>query len=196
MSKSPISPEFKIQVCQEYLSRAGSYRFIAEEYGISSHSVERWVAKYRAYGPLCFSRSPGNAQYPKEFKEQCVKAVLYGQESVNDIVVKYNISFESVLRRWLMRYNANIGLKDYDSKWEVYMAEAKRKATLNERKKITEYCIADYKDYKGIAALFGASYSQVYSWIQKYEKQGEGGLTDKRGHHKSDEEVDELAHLR
>ena len=32
--------------------------------------------------------------------------------------------------------------------------------------------------------------------MQKYEKQGDAGLTDKRGHHKSDEEVDELERLR
>ena len=44
--------------------------------------------------------------------------------------------------------------------------------------------------------MFGVSYSQVYSWVQKYEQQGEDGLTDKRGRHKTDEEVDELERLR
>ena len=76
------------------------------------------------------------------------------------------------------------------------MAEARRKTTLSERKEITEYCISHHKDYKGTAALFDVSYSQVYSWVQKYEKQGEAGLSDRRGHHKSDEEVGELERLR
>lgn len=40
------------------------------------------------------------------------------------------------------------------------------------------------------------SYSQVYSWVRKYDITGEDGLSDKRGHHKTDDEVDELERLR
>ena len=76
------------------------------------------------------------------------------------------------------------------------MANARRKTTLEERKEITEYCIAHGKDYKGTAALYDVSYSQVYSWVKKYLSDGEEGLSDKRGRHKSDEEVDELERLR
>lgn len=76
------------------------------------------------------------------------------------------------------------------------MAEARRKTTLEERKEITEYCIAHGKDYKGTAALYGVSYSQVYNWVKKYHAEGENGLTDRRGHHKADDEVDELERLR
>lgn len=39
-------------------------------------------------------------------------------------------------------------------------------------------------------------YSQVYSWVKKYDADGEEGLLDKRGHHKRDGEVDELERLR
>lgn len=196
MSKSPTTPEFKIELCEKYLSGEGSYRALAAAYGVNHEALRRWVEKYKEHGASCFFRSPGNFRYSKEFKKQCVEAVLNGQGSITDIVTKYNISHNSVLTHWVMQYNANIELKDYDPKREVYMAEAKRKTTLSERKEITEYCMEHNKDYKGTAALFDVSYSQVYSWVQKYEKQGEGGLTDKRGHHKSDEEVDELERLR
>ena len=196
MSKSPTTSEFKIQLCEKYLTGEGSYQSLASEHGIAARTLRKWVAKYREHGPACFNRSPGNARYTKEFKEQCVNAVLSGLGSVNEIVAKYNISDDSVLRNWIMQYNANMELKDYDPKREVYMAEAKRKTTLSERKEITEYCIEHNKDYKGTAALYDVSYSQVYSWVQKYEKQGEDGLTDKRGHHKNDEEVDEMERLR
>ena len=196
MSKSPTTPEFKIRLCQRYLAGEGSYRSLAAEHGMNASTLIRWVAKYLVHGPSCFYRTPGNARYTKEFKEQCVRAVLSGQGSVDDIVAKYNISQECVLRQWIMMYNANMELKDYDPKREVYMAEARRKTTLSERKEITEYCISHHKDYKGTAALFDVSYSQVYSWVQKYEKQGEAGLSDRRGHHKSDEEVGELERLR
>ena len=73
------------------------------------------------------------------------------------------------------------------------MAEARRKTTLAERKEIVEYCITHNRDYKGTASLYDVSYSQVYSWVRKYDAVGEDGLSDKRGHHKTDDEVDELA---
>ena len=59
-----------------------------------------------------------------------------------------------------------------------------------------KYCISHGKDYKGTAALYEVSYSQVYSWVQKYLADGEAGLLDKRGQHKTDDEVDELERLR
>ena len=155
-----------------------------------------WARKYQEHGPSCFARSSGNAQYSREFKIQCVKFVLTGKGTVDDAVAKFNISSSAPLRNWIKKYNANMELKDYDPKREVYMAEAKRKTTLSERTEITEYCIEHDKDYKGTAALYDVSYSQVYSWVQKYEKKGADGLTDKRGHHKSGEEVDELERLR
>lgn len=126
----------------------------------------------------------------------CVEAVLKGEGSVDDIVAKYNISDRCVLRSWIMKYNANMELKDYEPKREVYMAEARRKTTLEERKKIVEYCIAHGNDYKGAASQYDVSYSQVYSWVKKYRESGEEGLEDRRGHHKSDDEVDELERLR
>lgn len=76
------------------------------------------------------------------------------------------------------------------------MAEAKRKTTPEERKEIVEYCISHGKDYKNTAALFDVSYSQVYTWVRKYTTDGDAGLADRRGHHKTDKEVDELERLR
>ena len=76
------------------------------------------------------------------------------------------------------------------------MAESRRKTTIEERKEIVEYCISHNRDYKGTASTYDVSYSQVYSWVKKYDSCGEDGLTDRRGHHKSDEEVDELERLR
>ena len=76
------------------------------------------------------------------------------------------------------------------------MAEERRKTTIEERKEIVEYCLSHDRDYKGTASLYGVSYSQVYSWVRKYDATGEEGLSDKRGRHKTDDEVDELERLR
>jgi transposase len=76
------------------------------------------------------------------------------------------------------------------------MAEARRKTTIEERKEIVDYCVNHNRDYKGTASIYDVSYSQIYSWVRKYDMQGEDGLTDKRGRHKTDDEVDELERLR
>lgn len=76
------------------------------------------------------------------------------------------------------------------------MAEAKRKTTIDERKEIVEYCINHNRNFKDTAAKFDVSYSQVYSWVKKYDIHGEEALSDKRGHHKTDDEIDELERLR
>ena len=76
------------------------------------------------------------------------------------------------------------------------MAEARRKTTLEERKEIVDYCINHNRNYKNTAAKFDVSYSQVYSWVKKYDTDGADGLTDRRGCHKTDVEVDELERLK
>ena len=76
------------------------------------------------------------------------------------------------------------------------MTEARRKTTIEERKEIVEYCLSHNRDYKGTASLYDVSYSQVYSWVRKYDAAGDHGLSDKRGRHKTDDEVDELERLR
>ncbi len=196
MTKAKYPPELKIKIVKAYLSGEGSYESLATEYGVGCTSVRRWVTSYVAQGETTFFPGCGNSTYTSAFKLECVEAVLRGEGSVNEIVAKNNISHESVLRRWIKRYNAKKELKDYDPKREVYMAGARRKTTQKERKEITEYCIAHGKDYKSTAALYDVSYSQVYTWVKKYLENGEEALADHRGHHKSDDEVDEMERLR
>ena len=196
MAKSKTSPEFKIMLCQKYLQGEGSSISLAKDYGIGHSSLQVWIKKYREHGERCFYSKPGNKHYRKEFKIKCVEKVLLKGYSVDDIVAKYNISSGQVLRSWILKYNANMELKDYDPKREVYMAEARRKTTLEERREIVEYCIAHGNDYTHTAAYFDVSYAQVYSWVRKYQVQGEEGLVDKRGHRKTDDEVSDLERLR
>ena len=196
MSKSPHTPEFCAKISQEYLDGIGSYNYLANKYNIGSTTLKGWVSKYRMYGIAAFNTGVGNASYSADFKKMCVKAVLDGEGSVDDIVVKYNISSRRLLRSWISRYNANRELKDYIPKREIYMAEARRKTTIDERKEIVKYCIEHNRDYKGTACLYDISYNQIYSWVKKYDSFGEEGLTDKRGRHKTDDEVDELERLR
>lgn len=195
MSKSKHTAERKIEIVKKYLAGEGSYATIAAMHSIGKKTLKDWVYRYREQGETGFWRGTGNNHYSKAFKTKCVEAVLRGDGSVDDIVAKYNISDRRVLRRWIIKYNANIELKDYEPNREVYMAEARRKTTLEERKEIVDHCISHNNDYKGTASRYDVSYSQVYSWVKKYRKDGEPGLEDRRGHRKGDNEVDELERL-
>lgn len=143
-----------------------------------------------------FFKTSENNSYSSIFKKACVEAVLSGDGSVDDIVAKYKISSRAVLQRWIKKYNANREIKDYCPKSEVYMAEARRKTTIEERKEIVEYCISHNRNYKESAAKYDVSYSQVYDWVRKFNEKGDEGLIDKRGIHKTDDELDELERLR
>ena len=76
------------------------------------------------------------------------------------------------------------------------MAEARRKTTLEERKEIVEHCISHDRDYKETASLYDVSYSQVYSWVKKYGKDGVEGLRDGRGRNKPEEGLSEVERLK
>lgn len=203
MSKPKFTPEIKTQACEDFLSGKYTSLQVCEKYGItyneknsSSTSLSKWVARYRAMGPDAFAHSLHNKSYSSELKTQAVEEYITGKSTILEITIKYDISDTEVLRRWILKYNANKELKDYYPKREVYMADARRKTTNEERKEIVEYCLAHNRDYKSTASLFDVSYSQVYSWVKKYDVTGEDGLTDKRGCHKIDDEVDELERLR
>lgn len=190
-----LTPYEKEQACLNYINGNRSRAEICNNLHISTRTIQDWAAIYQKYGILGFKKKTKNRSYSKEFKIELVKKCISGEASSVDLGHQYDIS-SGLLRKWIRMYNANIELKDYNPKREVYMAKARRKTTIDERKQIVSYCIEHNHNYKETAALYDVSYSQVYSWVKKYDKYGEEGLIDKRGHHKADDEVDELERLR
>ena len=174
-----FTPYEKEQACLDYINGNRSRSEICNCLHISTRTIQDWAAIYKKYGILGFTKKTKNRSYSKEFKMELVEKCISGEASSIDL-----------------GHNANIELKDYNPKREVYMAKARRKTTIDERKEIVNYCIEHNRNYKETASLYDVSYSQVYSWVKKYDSDGEEGLVDKRGHHKLDDEVDELERLR
>lgn len=193
--KFRFTPDEKEKAVVDYIEGNKSRAQICEELCISTRTIQDWAAIYNKHGIIGFTRKTKNNSYSKEFKTKVVEEYIRGEGSSIDLGIKYDIS-SSLVRRWTKMYNSDIELKDYDPKQEVYMAKARRKTTLEERKEIVGYCINNNRDYKNTAAKFDVSYSQVYSWVKKYDAYGESGLTDRRGQRKTDDEVDELERLR
>ena len=192
--KAKYTADQKAQACIDYLSGKKSALKIARDLGMGKQGdirIWEWSKKYQAYGPSVFEETHRNKSYTKEFKEKVVKEYLSGKGSITDLAVEYAIPSTETLRQWISRYNDHIELKDYDPKSEVYMAE-RRKTSCEERLEIVRYCLDHNKDIRNTASLYRCSYSQVYSWVRKYEKDGEEALEDRRGKRKKEEELSDL----
>ena len=107
MSKSSYTPEFRAKVAQEYLNGNCSRKDLSKKYNIPESTIRDWINVYKTHGINAFISTKGNKPYMKEFKIQCVEAVLKGESSVLDIVSKYQISSSRMLREWISLYNAN-----------------------------------------------------------------------------------------
>lgn len=195
--KTKYSFEQKLSAVEDYINGIRTSSHIANDLSMSDSSVLRkWVRYYLNGGPEALMPRQKNSSYSKDFKIKVVKEYLDGRGSYAQLCSLYNIPSQETLHKWVMEYNSHIELKDYVPKPEVYMAESRRKTTLEERIKIVEYCLEHDRNYKQAASRYDVSYQQVYSWVKKYDKGGEEALIDRRGHHKTDDELDELERLR
>lgn len=198
--KFKVSYEDKIKACETYLDGKASARELAQRLSLGRYGddiVYQWVRKYRQGGPKSLLPRPKNSSYTKEFKINVVEDYLSGNGSLEDICNKYQIPSDYTLRQWIAKYNDLKELDDYKPRPEVYTKMAyRKKTTQEEREEIVNYCIEHNKDYKGTAALYDVSYSQVYGWVQKYLEKGTDGLSDKRGKRKDESELTEVEKLR
>ena len=193
--KNKYSKEVKLNIVKRYLNGEKSFRALADELHTSSSLIQRWVRMYKEYGEAAFDTNQSNNIYTKQFKHKVVLAYLNGDGSYADLMVKYNISSDSTIIKWVNDYNSHIELKDYIPGGEdIYMAKS-RKVNKEERIEIVKYCLEHDMDYKTTAKVFETTYANVFNWVKKYREKGEDGLGDKRGRHKTDEEVDETEKL-
>ena len=59
-----------------------------------------------------------------------------------------------------------------------------RETTYEERIALVRECIENGYNYTDIAEKHKVGYQQIYTWVQKYKKNGEEGLKDRRGRNK------------
>jgi transposase-like protein len=181
--KSKFSPEIKELIVLDYLNGKKSVAQLCTDYDTGERIIFEWINKYRDKGIDAFIPMSRNNTYTKEFKNHVVLAYLNGEGSLEDLAIKYNVPAHSTIRSWVNKYNSHIELEDYDPHEEAYMAKS-RKTTFEERKQAVDYCLDHNRNYAKAAEEFNVSYAMVYSWVQKFEKDGYDGLADRRGKHK------------
>ena len=192
--KAKYSKELKLEIIKRYL-KGESVSVLARQYGIGDKRgasiIGIWIRKYNKLGESGFNEYPTNKTYSKELKEQVIKEYLEGKDSYEGLANKYNISKGEIVRKWVLKYNEGIEIRDYDPKGDVYTMKS-RKTTLEERLEIVNYVLSNDNDYKGAADKYTVPYASVYNWVKKYNEYGQDGLKDSRGRPSSNDPKKEL----
>lgn len=135
MGREKFNAEKKIAIIKAYKAGEVSYSQLRKVYGMNPNEIYRWISKYERHGEAAFRRGEGNVGYSKEFKLHCVEEYLSGEGSLDNITAKYNLPAKELLRRWVMQYNANRELKDYDPKrGSIWQKQEGRRRWRSERK--------------------------------------------------------------
>ena len=176
--RSRYSKEAKIKACEDYIDGKGSFLAIAKSIGTRKEVVRRWYLQYMEHGEETFNSRTGNRSYSKEFKQSIVSMYLAGTYSIAQLGAKHEVP-AAMIGKWINKHYNGIELRDYDPKGEIYTMKS-RKTTYKERVEIVEWVIGNDMNYKEAASKYAVKYSLVYSWVQKYLKDGAGALEHKR----------------
>ena len=169
--KPKYTKETKIKAIKNYIEGRKSFIDICNDLNCGKTPLRMWIKLFNQYGDSIFDDKPFNSTYTREFKENVVKEYLDGKGSIESLQIKYKILSNSTLRKWILKYNKGIILKDYKPMSEVYTMKS-RKVSYEERIEIVNYCISNNYDYKGTANKYHVSYAQVYTWVKKVKGNG------------------------
>lgn len=180
MARSNHSVEEKLQIL--HLLNEGDYsqRELCEKFSVAIKTIKQWKMKFDQDGVDGLIESTTWKKYSKELKLYAVEDFLHKDLPRLEILKKYNISSDSVLRKWVKKYTSHSEVKDSGKGRSRTMTKG-RKTTLEERIQIVNHCLRHQKDYQATAETYGVSYQQTYQWVKKFEAIGEAGLHDRRG---------------
>ena len=107
--KSKYSIEQRVQACEDYHNGTRSLEEICIALGTTrKKTILEWLKKYEKYGVSAFQEKSYNKSYTKEFKIQVVEEYISGYGSLEELIVKYDISSTTQLRKWISVYNLSL----------------------------------------------------------------------------------------
>jgi len=104
MRKPKIPSEEKLKAVDSYIKGRGSLRELGKQYGVHHSCIEKWVARYNAFGAEGLEAAATNRRYPEELKYNAVTAYNSGGRTLSDICIDYKISSISLLQRWIKKH--------------------------------------------------------------------------------------------
>ena len=191
-----LTDEERIAIVLEYQEGKSSYNGLAKKYGIDCETCRQMIIRAGNEGIDALKTKHKNKVYSKEIKTKAVQEYLEGKSSLIKVCTKYQISYTSLLRKWIMWYNSGKDFKERTRSERGITMKKGRKTTQEERAEIVAFCIENGKDYGLAIEKYGVSYQQIYSWVRKYEAKGVEGLTDRRGKAKPEDKLTEADKLR
>jgi transposase len=188
MARSKHSLEVKLHIL--HLLNEGDYSQseLCEKFSVSKSTIRRWKMKFDKAGVDGLIESTTWNTYSKELKNAAVKDFLQKDLTDIEILEKYNISSNSVLRTWVKKYTSHSESKDSGKGMSQTMTKG-RKTTFEERIQIVDHCLKNQGNYQATSEMYEVSYQQVYQWVKKFEAAGEEGLRDRRGRTKEEIEL-------
>lgn len=168
----------RIEAVLEVIENKRSVSATAKEYDVDKTTIKSWVHKYKVDGVDGLKAPKKWNRYSTAFKKQAVDCYLNREGSLRAICEQFNIPNHSVLRKWINLYTNG---KEMNSTKERGTMNKGRKTTLSERLEIAQYTISNDFSYQDASKKYQVSYQQVYSWVHKYQRDGEQGLHDRRG---------------
>lgn len=152
-------------------------------YSVESTAIHRWSIKYDHGGLEKLEEIKIKTLYSSHTLINSVQDYLTGEFSMLQIVKKYNLCGDSLLRKWLKWYNT--------PKWNIKIGEfmAREKISKDDKIKMVLQNINENKSVKKIATENNISEGQLRDWIRKYKLSGEGVLEDNRGLKKDESQL-------
>lgn len=190
MGRSKHTVEQKIIVLQLLEEAKYTIGEICKMYLIGRSALISWKVKYETEGIEGLKESSTWKPYTKELKEAAVQDFVDHGLSIRETLAKYQISSQSVLKRWVKKYTSHNELTNSNKGMSKTMTKG-RPTTTEERIEIAQDCILNERNYQATAEKYGVSYQQVYSWVKKLEASGEQALKDRRGRTKPEIELTE-----
>ena len=186
MPKNSFSPDIKL-IALQYLEEGYTLQKVCTMFSVNMRTLQVWRAIYKYGGVEALIRPLKNKVYSAELKQRAIEDYLSGDYSQFDLLAKYGISSLSVFNTWLKSYTSHSELNDSGKGMSQTMTKG-RKTTVDERIEIVKACLANDKNYQETAVQYEVSYQQVYTWVRKFEQNGEEALQDQRGRTKPAEE--------
>ena len=154
--KVKITPEEKEFLVLKYRELNISLSEFCRLYNVERTGIHRWSIKYDAQGIEGLREIKEKTYYSSETLNNSVQDYLSKQFSMLDIVRKYNLSGDNVLRNWLKWYNT-------PKKWKIKMGVfmSREKISKEDKLNMTLEYIEKKKSAKQIAQENNISEYQI-----------------------------------
>ena len=102
---SKLTKQDKIHIFEEWTLENKSGTYLGKKYGVGREKIGYLVKLIKKHG-LSILDKP-YTYYSKEYKEQAIKRVLFGNEAISAVSLDLGLSSRSMLSNWIRSYKEN-----------------------------------------------------------------------------------------